>query len=104
MKIGEVGGNIVKALIVGGAIYGVVNWQSIEPQSDEITDFAERACIDEINSRFDVSRVRVYSIKQANNGGLIVRATVTLARGATAKVYCLTNSHGGVKEVTIEER
>ena len=103
MKIGEISGNIVKALIVGGAIYGVVNWQSIEPQSDEITDFAERACIDEINSRFDVSRVHVYSIKQANNG-FVVRATVTLARGATAKVYCLTNSHGGVKEVTIEER
>jgi len=103
MKIGEVGGNIVKALIVGGAIYGVVNWQSVEPQSDEITDFAERACIDEINSRFDVSRVRVYSINK-NRNGYVVRATVTLARGATAKVYCLTNSHGGVKEVTIEER
>lgn len=103
MNIGEISGNIVKALIVGGAIYGVVNWQSIKPQSDEITDFAERACIDEINSRFNVSTVRVYSIKQANNG-LVVRATVTLARGATAKVYCLTNSHGGVREITIKER
>ena len=103
MNISEISGNIVKALIVGGAIYGVVNWQSIEPQSDEITDFAERACIDEINSRFDVSRVRVYSINK-NRNGYVVRATLTLVKGNTAKVYCLTNSHGGVKEVTIEER
>jgi hypothetical protein len=103
MKIGEIGSNLVKALIVGGAIYGVVNWQANKPQGDEFTDFAERACTDEINSRYDVSTVRVYSIKNTNNG-FVVRATVTLARGATAKVYCLTNSHGGVKEVTIEER
>lgn len=103
MKIGEIGSNLVKALIVGGAIYGVVNWQTIKPQGDEITDFAERACTDEINNRFDVSSIRVYSINK-NRNGYIVRATLTLAKGNTAKVYCLTNTHGGVKEVTIEER
>ena len=103
MKIGEIGGNIVKALIVGGAIYGVVNWQTNKPQGDAISDFAERACIDEIRNRYDVSTVRVYAINE-NRNGYVVRAALTLAKGNTAKVYCLTNSHGGVKEVTIEER
>ena len=103
MKIGEISGNIVKALIVGGAIYGVVNWQSIEPQDDDTSDFAKRACVDEIGNRFDASTVRVYAINK-NKNGYVVRATLTFAKGSTAKVYCLTNTYGGVREITIKER
>ena len=86
-----------------GCIYALVKWDFNETQNDDIRDFAEKACIDEISDRFDTSRVRVYASNE-NNNGYVVRATVTLAKGTIAKVYCLTNTHGGVEEVTIEER
>jgi hypothetical protein len=47
--------------------------------------------------------VNVYSVKETNIG-YVVRASVTLPKGTVAKVYCLTNTHGGVREITIEER
>jgi hypothetical protein len=103
MNIGQLSATIVKVVIVGGCIYGIVNWQVNKPQGDEIGDFAERACIDEIRNRFDVSTLRVYAINK-NRNGYVVRATLTMPRGNTANVYCLTNTHGGVKEVTINER
>lgn len=103
MKIGQVVGSIVKVALVGGLIYGIVNWQEIIPQEDDVEVFAEKACVDEIERRYDVSRVRAYSISETNNG-YVIRATVTLSKGNIAKVYCLTNTHGGVKEISIEER
>ena len=103
MNIGTAIGNILKAAVVGGCIYAVVTWQFAKTQDDDVGDFAERACVDEIGARYDASTVRAYSVKKTNNG-YIVRASITLPRGTTAKVYCLTNAHGGVKEITIEER
>ncbi len=103
MKIGETIGNILKAVIVSGCIYGIVKWDFIKPQDGDISDFAEKACVDEIGDRFEASRVKAYAVNESNNG-YVVRASVTLARGTIAKVYCLTNAHGGVKEITIEER
>ena len=103
MNIGQLSATLVKVVIVGGCIYGIVNWQANKPQGDEISDFAERACVDEIRKRFDVSTLRVYAINK-NRNGYVVRATLNLAKGNTAKVNCLTNTHGGVREVTIDER
>ncbi len=103
MKIGETIGDILKAVLVCGCIYGIVKWEFIKPQHDDVIDFAEKACVDEIGDRFDASTVRAYAVNE-NNNGYVVRASVTLARGTTARVYCLTNVHGGVKEITIEER
>ncbi len=103
MKIGETIGNILKAILLCGFIYGIVKWEFIKPQDDDVSDFAEKACVDEIGNRFDTSTVRAYSVNETNNG-YVVRVSVTLARGTTARVYCLTYAHGGVKEITIEER
>jgi len=103
MKIGESIGNIFKVVLVCGCIYAFVKWEFDKPQDDDVSNFAEKACIDEIRDRFDVSTVRTYAVNETNNG-YVVRASVTLARGTTAKVNCLTNAHGGVKDIMIEER
>ncbi len=103
MNISASIGNILKAVFVFGCIYALVKWEFNETQDDDVRVFAEKACVDEIEDSFDTSTVRVYAINE-NNNGYVIRATVTLARGNTAKVYCSTNTHGGVKEITIEER
>ena len=96
-------GNVFKVALVLGCIYAFVKWEFMETQDDDVEEFAEKACVDEIEDRFDTSTVRIYAVNDTNNG-YVVRATVTLARGNTAKVYCLTNTNGGVNEITIEER
>ena len=103
MRIGAFIGNIVKAAVVLGVVYAFMQWEVDESQDDDVRDFAENDCINEIQHRFDTATVNVYAIKETNNG-YVVRATVTLAKGTTAKVYCLTSSHGGVQEIIIEER
>ena len=102
MNIGAAIGNLFKVALVLGGVYVFVNWEFTETRDDDVRDFAEKACIDEIENRFDTSTVRVYAVNE-NNNGYVVRATVTLARGNTAKVYCLTNTNGGVEDITIEE-
>ena len=103
MNIGASIGNAIKVALVLGCVYAFVKWEFTETQDDDARGFAEKACIDEIRDRFDTTTVRVYAVNDTNNG-YVVRATVTLARGNAAKVYCLTNTHGGVEEITIEER
>ncbi len=103
MNIGASIGNVTRVALVLGGIYAFVNWEFMETQDDDVRGFAEKACIDEIEDRFNTSTVRVYAVNDTNNG-YVVRATVTLARGNAAKVYCLTNTNGGVEEITIEER
>ena len=103
MNIGASIGNTLKGAFVIGCIYALVNWQFNETQNGDASYFAEKACVDEINDRFNPSTVSVYAINDTNNG-YVVRATVTLAKGNTAKVNCLTNTNGGVIEVTIQER
>lgn len=103
MNISKAIGNIVKAAILIGIAYGVLNWQDINLTDDGVKGFAEKACISEITQRFNVTTVRAYAINE-NSNGYVVRVTATLAKGNTAKVVCLTNVHGGVKDITIEER
>jgi hypothetical protein len=103
VKIGQTIGSIFKAVLLCGCIYGIVKWEFIKPQGGDGSDFAEKACVDEIGHRLDVSTARLYAVNETDNG-YVVRVSVRLARGTTAKVYCLTNAHGGIKEITIEER
>jgi len=103
MIVGKLIGNVLKAALVCACVYGIVNWESIKQQDGAVVDFAKKACVDEIGSRYDVSTVRAYEVNE-NNNGYVVRASVTLARGTPAKVICLTNAHGGVREITIDER
>ena len=103
MNISKAIGSIAKAAILIGIAYGVLNWQDINLTDDGVKDFAENACISEITQRFNVTTVKAYAINE-NSNGFVVRATVTLAKGNTARVNCLTNAHGGVRDITIEER
>jgi hypothetical protein len=103
MKIGETIKSVLQVAFVCGCIYAVVKWDDIKPQGNESSDFAEHACVGEIRDRFAASSVSVYAVDKTNNG-YVVRASITLPRGAPAKVYCLTNDYGGVEEFRVEEQ
>ena len=70
---------------------------------DGVEAFAESACIQAAESRFDVSGTRAYRFDQ-NSSGYIVRLSATLDKGGPAKITCLTNKQGGVREVRISEQ
>jgi hypothetical protein len=93
---------IVLAVIVGGAYY-LWNWQFGDAGSSEAMGYAETSCVDEIRSRFDTTTVKANSVRE-NANGFVVRATMTLARGNIARVTCLTNENGSVKDVVVDER
>jgi len=103
MALGDRIGDVLLLAAVGAAIYALVKWEFINPQDNEVSRFAEKACVDEIRHRYNASTVRAYAVNKTNNG-YTVRASITLARGTPAKVYCLTNAHGGVREIGIEEQ
>lgn len=103
MTMSKLTGNLIKALILLAGIYAFVQWGPIGMQADDVTEFAEKACQDEVNARYNVSTVRVYNVSETNNG-YVVRITVTSAGGSPAKVVCLTNAQGGVRDISIDER
>jgi hypothetical protein len=77
MNIGASIGNVFKVSLVLGCIYALVKWEFMETQDDDVRGFAEKACIDEIEDRFDTSTVRIYAVNETNNG-YVVRATATM--------------------------
>ena len=96
--------NLAAAAIVAGGVYAYLNWDSMNPGGgDELSSYAERACADEIAGRYDTQTVNVYAVNK-NNKGFVVRASMTLTRGAVVKVTCLANENGRVEEVLIDER
>jgi len=103
MNIAKSFGNLLTAAIAIGCIYAFLNWESINPAADDIGDYAKRACADEIASRFDSQSANVYAVDKTNRG-YVVRASMTLTRGTAVKVTCLTNEHGRVEEVRVDER
>jgi hypothetical protein len=102
-SIGQSIGTIVKIGLVAGCVYALLKWNPISPQDDGSIKFAEKACTDEIGTRFNGSNVRIYAVTETNDG-YVVRASISLDNGNIAKVVCLTNTHGSVREVMIEER
>jgi len=103
MRIRDTIGSLLKAAVFCACVYGVVKWDPIELLEDDVIEFAEQACIDEIRNRYNASTVSVYEVKESNNG-YVVRASIVLARGKRAKGICLANVHGGVREISIEQR
>ena len=101
--MGRLVGNLIKAAILLAGIYVIVKWDPIGLQTDDNAEFAERACRDEAGVRYNVSTVRVYDVRETNNG-YVVRITVTSTGGKPAKVVCLTNAQGGVRDISIDER
>lgn len=102
MKAHRITGNIFKLAIFCACIYAVTKWQAAQSGDDDIKEFAEYACLDEIDDRYSFSSLSAYEVKKTDNG-YTVRASATTARGTPVKVVCLTNIHGGVRDITINE-
>lgn len=96
-------GNLLKIVFVAACIYGLVTWQSTENQDSDIRSFVEKACIDGVRVRFNATRVRVISVEKSPKG-YVVKTSITVPRGTTAKTYCVANRHGGVTDIYIEEQ
>jgi len=93
---------LVAAIVVGGA-YVFLNREPNEPGGDEFSEYAKRACADEIAGRFDTQSTNVYRVDK-NNKGYVVRASMTLTSGTPVKVICLANENGRIEVVTVDER
>lgn len=103
MRARQIAGNLFKLAILCACIFAFTKWQSVESQERGLKRFAENACIDEIDNRYNVSSTKVYNVIDTGNG-YSVRASATLNRGAPVKIICLTNTHGGVRDIAIDER
>jgi len=95
-------------LIVLAAIVGVTYflWNLLKPDAagvDEDAEYAQRACVDEASSRYDITAARPMSVSARNGGGYVVRVSITLKRGASGRVTCLTSAGGRVENITVEE-
>jgi len=95
-------GNLVKVIILLACIYAFVKWESISPQGDETSEIAKRNCVQAIDDRFSAQSVSAYAVEKKAEG-YVVRATTMLGDGNSAKVYCLSNKHGGVEDIRIVE-
>ena len=89
---------VLAAVAAGG--YALLNWESLNPATDESVAFAKRACTDSIERRYSARSVRPYKVEKSPTG-YVVRASATLPRGASARVSCLANDHGGVEDLEI---
>ena len=103
MKVRQLVGSAIKIGVLAVCVYVAMNWKSISGSGDGVEGFAKSACLDATNSRFDVTKTRVYDLA-ANANGYVVRLSVTLANGEPARVLCLTTPHGGVRDITIDVR
>ena len=95
--------NVIKLGLLAVAGYVLWNWNATRSGGDDLSAYAEKSCVDEVRVRYETTSVRANSVRE-NASGFVVRATMTLARGNKASVTCLTNEHGRVRDVMIEER
>ena len=103
MKVRQFTGSLLKGLMLGACIYGFMKWQSLGSASSDVTSFATDACVEEASTRYNISNPRPYRTA-SNSKGYVVRVSVTTASGKPAKVVCLANAHGGINDITIDER
>ena len=96
-------GNLVKLALLCGGAYLAYDWYSNSSSDSEVADFARSACLDATRRRMDVSSARVYEVIESDRG-FVVRISATLTRGKPVKVACVTNAHGGVTDLDIDER
>ena len=102
MRIPQFIKSLFTAAVIGACAYFAWQWHGSTSQDNEVTSYAKTACVDEIGNRLDVSNIRPYEVSESHDG-YVVRASVTLAKGKPAKVICMTNSHGGVRDISINE-
>ena len=101
--MGQALGNLVKLAMLCGVLYLAYNWYSGTNGENEVVEFARNACLDATKRRIDVSGARVYEVTESSRG-FVVRISATLTRGKPVKVACVTNAHGGVTDLDIDER
>ena len=103
MKIGDSINTLLMAAIAIGCLYALWTWEFDDSPNDDNRDYAGSSCVDEIDSRFAATVVNVYAVEKKANG-FVVRASITLPKGSSARVYCVTNEFGRVEDVRILER
>ena len=96
-------GILVKIALLGAIAYGLWTWYGQQGSSGSSTVYAERECIDAINSRYDVTGVNVFEVAE-NPKGFVVRASGARQDGTRVRIICLTNSNGSVRDITLEHR
>lgn len=93
--------NLVVLAIIVGVVYTLWNWNFAGTADNEAMGYAQSSCVDAIRSRFDTTSVKAHSVRE-NSNGFTVRGSMTLARGNVAKVTCLTNHNGTVRDVFVD--
>ena len=87
MRIPQFIKSLFTGAVIVGCAYFALNWHGSSSQDDD---------------RLHASNIRPYEVRESHDG-YVVRASVTLAKGKPAKVMCMTNSHGGVRDISINE-
>ena len=103
MRIGDSINTFLTAAIAVGCIYALWTWQFDESENGNNSAYAESACVDEIGARFAATVVNVYAVEETARG-FVVRASATLSKGTSARIYCVTNEFGRVEDVRLLER
>lgn len=103
MSVRSITSNLFKLAILGVCVFAFTKWQAAESQDGSLKAFTENACLDEIRNRYNVSRVKAYDFRETSSG-YTVRASATSATGAPVKIVCLANTHGGIRDLAIDER
>jgi hypothetical protein len=84
------------------AAWSLWHWQFGAGESKGAASYAAKSCVDEARGRYDISGARTHSVEE-NRNGFVVKGSMTLRRGGTAKLTCLTNHNGRVTEVMVAE-
>lgn len=103
MGIRRIAGNLFPLVILGAGIYYFMQLQGEQAQDGSSDTFAETACVDQVGVRYELSNVRPYEVK-VTGSGYTVRLTAKSASGSPVRIVCLTNAHGGVRSISIDER
>ena len=103
MRTRQILGNLFKLAMLCVCFYAVIEWRGAESQDSTLEEFAENACVDEIRNRYNLSSLGAYDVAETGTG-YTVRVSATSSRGTRVKVVCLTNDHGGVRDIEIDER
>lgn len=96
-------GNLLKIALLGAIAYGLWSWYGQQGTPGSPTVYAERECVDAIDSRYELTGVNVFDVTE-NRHGFVVRATGAREDGTRVRIVCLTSSNGRVRDITVEHR
>ena len=96
-------GNLVKIAVFAAVAYGA--WILYQQQSGSggSEAYAQRECVDAINSRYDLAGVKAFEATE-NRNGFTVRASGARQDGTRVRIVCLTSPNGTVRDISLEHR